>query len=186
MADAFNIPSTPIETAPRGFRPGDEQSVILLDTLRAAGVELGAYDRRIANWLSGWEWSTVATITSWVARASAGHAADRAQHRDEVLADYDSAHRCEVSAEAAEQSDPVAILTAYADALPVADGIGAQTWSEAIRWAAARVRGGHASLQAHRDFRQRFGQIAEHCGAGPWDGTELAAHTITAPTTQEN
>ncbi|MET8536930.1 hypothetical protein ABZV67_35200 [Streptomyces sp. NPDC005065] len=38
-------------------------------TLADAGVELGSHDQRIAEWLAGWEWSTVATIASWVKRA---------------------------------------------------------------------------------------------------------------------
>jgi hypothetical protein len=36
------------------------------------------------------------------------------------------------------------------------------------------VRGGHGALFAHRSFRQQFGMVAEHCGVGPWDGSELA------------
>lgn len=70
MTDTFGVPAGPIETPPAGFRPEGEQSVILRDTLRAAGVELGAYDERIVSWLSGWEWSTVATVASWIYRAS--------------------------------------------------------------------------------------------------------------------
>lgn len=70
MTNTFGIPTGPIESPPAGFRPDDEQSVILQDTLRAAGVELGAYDKRIVDWLSGWEWSTVATVASWISRAS--------------------------------------------------------------------------------------------------------------------
>jgi len=69
MTNEFGIPTGPIDNEPRGFRPGDEQEAILRDTLRAAGVELGEYDERIVKWLTGWEWSTVATIASWVERA---------------------------------------------------------------------------------------------------------------------
>lgn len=43
---------------------------MLLDALAAAGVYLGAYDHRIADWLAGWEPQTVAVIAGWVQRAS--------------------------------------------------------------------------------------------------------------------
>ncbi len=42
----------------------------MLDTaLQAAGVDMGAYDNRIAAWLSQWEPQTVAVIAGWVSRA---------------------------------------------------------------------------------------------------------------------
>lgn len=44
---------------------------MLTRALDAAGVELGAYDRRIAEWLAGWEPATVAVICGWVSRARA-------------------------------------------------------------------------------------------------------------------
>lgn len=70
MTDAFGIPDGPIERpGPKGFRPDDEQEVILRDALRAAGVELGTHDEHIVKWLAGWEWSTVAAVASWVKRA---------------------------------------------------------------------------------------------------------------------
>lgn len=68
--DGFNIPAGPIESEPVGFRPSEEQEAVLRDALLAAGVELGAYDDRIVRWLVGWEWSTVATIASWIKRAA--------------------------------------------------------------------------------------------------------------------
>jgi hypothetical protein len=41
-----------------------------------AGVELGAYDKRIVEWLAGWEPSTVAVVCGWITRArQAGRAA---------------------------------------------------------------------------------------------------------------
>jgi hypothetical protein len=43
--------------------------------LGAAGVELGAYDERIAAWLTTWDPETVAVVLGWVERA---HAAGRA------------------------------------------------------------------------------------------------------------
>jgi len=36
-----------------------------------AGVELGAYDRRILEWLAGWDLSVVATVLSLLYRARA-------------------------------------------------------------------------------------------------------------------
>ena len=35
----------------------------------AAGVDLGAFDRRILTWLSGWEPTTVAVVVGLIARA---------------------------------------------------------------------------------------------------------------------
>ncbi|HYS36664.1 MAG TPA: hypothetical protein VEO01_13650 [Pseudonocardiaceae bacterium] len=35
------------------------------------GVELGAYDRRIIEWLAGWDIATVGTIASLIYRARA-------------------------------------------------------------------------------------------------------------------
>lgn len=64
------VPTGPVETAPRGFVQDAQQLEELHDVLERAGVQLGAYDRRITEWVSGWEWSTVATITSWVQRAA--------------------------------------------------------------------------------------------------------------------
>jgi cell division protein YceG involved in septum cleavage len=69
-ADPPHIPAGPIDTEPVGFRPSREQEAILRDLLAAAGVELGAYDERIATWLAGWEWGTVAVIASWIQRAA--------------------------------------------------------------------------------------------------------------------
>ncbi|MFE6461556.1 hypothetical protein ACFVP0_29360 [Streptomyces cinereoruber] len=66
------VPTGPVETEPRGFVGAVEQHAVLLAELRAAGVEIGEYDRRIIEWLTlspGYEWSTVATIASWVKRA---------------------------------------------------------------------------------------------------------------------
>lgn len=49
---------------------------LLLGTLREAGVELGAYDKRIAGWLADWEPHVVHVILGWIERArAAGHSA---------------------------------------------------------------------------------------------------------------
>lgn len=68
------IPTGPIEREPlptlgRPIPSASEQEAALRDVLAAAGVELGAYDERIIEWLGKWEWSTVATIASWVQRS---------------------------------------------------------------------------------------------------------------------
>jgi hypothetical protein len=43
---------------------------MLLDTLNAAGVQLGAYDRRIVEWLAEYEPATCMVIASLIARAA--------------------------------------------------------------------------------------------------------------------
>lgn len=82
--------STPIPTGPIEERPEPalrsplipidvlhaQDAAILLDALIAAGVSLGAYDRRIVEWLAGWERETGIIIASWIGRAyAAGRAA---------------------------------------------------------------------------------------------------------------
>jgi hypothetical protein len=46
------VPAGPLESAPGGFVPEAERSVVLAGVL--GGVELGAWDRRVAGWLAGW------------------------------------------------------------------------------------------------------------------------------------
>ncbi|TXS34160.1 hypothetical protein [Streptomyces sp. OR43] len=68
------VPTGPIQTEPRGFLSGPDQHEQLLAVLADAGVELGDYDLRIAEWLAvspGQDWGTLATIASWVKRAAA-------------------------------------------------------------------------------------------------------------------
>jgi hypothetical protein len=80
------IPTGPIERepldypTPEVFPSAVEREGILRDTFREAGVELGAYDERIAKWLAETsDWSTFAVIASWVQRAAqAGKDSDRA------------------------------------------------------------------------------------------------------------
>jgi hypothetical protein len=43
---------------------------LLLNAVNAAGVALGAYDRRIVGWLAGWEPQTCAVIAGLIARAA--------------------------------------------------------------------------------------------------------------------
>ena len=43
------------------------RSVVLAEVL--GGVELGAWDRRVAGWLAGLDTATALTVASWIARA---------------------------------------------------------------------------------------------------------------------
>jgi hypothetical protein len=61
------LPAGPLESAPGGFVPEARRSVILADVL--GGVELGAWDRRVAGWLAGLDTATALTIASWIARS---------------------------------------------------------------------------------------------------------------------
>lgn len=46
--------------------------------LEVCGVQLGAYDKRIAEWVAGWEVETIQAITGWIERArAAGRATPR-------------------------------------------------------------------------------------------------------------
>jgi hypothetical protein len=65
--DAFNA-------APGAGRMQPANLAMLEQACAAAGVALGAYDRRILAWLAGWEPTTCAVIAGLVARAhEAGH-----------------------------------------------------------------------------------------------------------------
>jgi hypothetical protein len=71
------IPTGPIDREPLDYpTPGvypdtARKAAILMDVFRAAGVELGEYDDRIATWLAQTaDWSTFVVITSWVQRAA--------------------------------------------------------------------------------------------------------------------
>jgi hypothetical protein len=76
MTDVNAIPTGPIDREPLDYpTPGiypsrTAKEAILRDVFSAAGVELGAYDERIAHWLADTaDWSTFVVIASWVARA---------------------------------------------------------------------------------------------------------------------
>ena len=63
------VPAGPVETPPLGFVSEGERAEILAGVL--AGIELGAWDRRVAAWLSGLDTATALTIASWVGRVRA-------------------------------------------------------------------------------------------------------------------
>jgi hypothetical protein len=67
------LPGGPVQAPPRGFMPQAEQAQILADVL--AGIELGAWDRQIVQWLANWDTSTVLTVASLIARARAAEVA---------------------------------------------------------------------------------------------------------------
>lgn len=56
---------------------------MLLGALREAGVELGAYDRRIVGWMSDWEPHVVQVLIGWIERA---HAAATSTRVDDAAA----------------------------------------------------------------------------------------------------
>ncbi|WP_128803697.1 MULTISPECIES: hypothetical protein [unclassified Streptomyces] len=76
-AGHFGIPTGPVDTRPGGFYEFNEQATILRETLSDAGLELGQYERMLVDWLSRWDWATVAVIASWVARAAAAREAEK-------------------------------------------------------------------------------------------------------------
>jgi hypothetical protein len=63
------VPGGPLEADPGGFWPQEERAAVLAGVLD--GVELGAWDRRLAGWLTGLDTSTLVTVASWIARARA-------------------------------------------------------------------------------------------------------------------
>jgi hypothetical protein len=71
-----------IDDEPRNIGSADvgawqqDRVTALLEALD--GIELGAYDRRIVEWLAGWEISTVGTIASLLYRARAAGFSDGA------------------------------------------------------------------------------------------------------------
>lgn len=67
MAAEVEVPAGPVQVAPGGCVPFAQQRRILVEVL--AGMELGAWDERMVDWLAGWDTCTVLTIASWIARA---------------------------------------------------------------------------------------------------------------------
>ena len=58
------------EADPGPGRIGAPNLRMLLDAVAAAGVQVGAYDIRILEWLAGWEPATCAVVAGLIARAS--------------------------------------------------------------------------------------------------------------------
>jgi hypothetical protein len=57
-------------------RMAPHTNALLVDACVMAGVELGAFDRRVLAWLSGWEPETAAVIAGLITRS---HEAGRAR-----------------------------------------------------------------------------------------------------------
>ncbi|MGW7239784.1 hypothetical protein [Streptomyces sp. NPDC054804] len=64
------ISDGPVNSAPFGYSPEALQREALYVELGNADVELGTYDRRIVDWIAGWDYPTVATIASLIRRAA--------------------------------------------------------------------------------------------------------------------
>ena len=63
------VPAGPLEADPGGFAPREERAAVLAGVLE--GVEMGAWDRRVARWLTELDTSTLVTVASWIARSRA-------------------------------------------------------------------------------------------------------------------
>lgn len=61
------IPPGPLDREPLSVHDPVVAAAMLEESL--AGVELGAYDRRIVDWLKGWDQPTMVTLASIIARA---------------------------------------------------------------------------------------------------------------------
>ena len=61
------VAAGPLESDPGGFWPREERDAVLAAVLD--GVELGAWDRRVARWLTELDTPTLVTVASWIARA---------------------------------------------------------------------------------------------------------------------
>ena len=61
------VPAGPLESDPGGFAPQEERTALLAGVLD--GVEMGAWDRRVARWLAELDTSTLVTVASWIGRA---------------------------------------------------------------------------------------------------------------------
>ena len=64
---APRVPTGPIHADPGGYLPRPMLRSLLADAL--SRVELGAWDRKVLDWLAGWDASTVVPIVSLIVRA---------------------------------------------------------------------------------------------------------------------
>jgi hypothetical protein len=62
------VPDGPVEQPPAAFRPAERREA-MAHVLR--GVQLGAHDERIIDWILQWDDSTIRTICSLIERARA-------------------------------------------------------------------------------------------------------------------
>ena len=58
-----------LRPADRSFLAPESRLGLLTETLRAAGVELGQWDREVARWLADLDVQTIAPVIGWVSRA---------------------------------------------------------------------------------------------------------------------
>ena len=93
----------------------DQNRLLLERACSAADVELGAFDRRILDWLSGFEDSTCSVIAGLIARASAAKAAPLPESRAAARA----ALRAYTTGEPASDPDRLSL-----DASRLADALG--------------------------------------------------------------
>lgn len=71
------VPTGPVDHRPSAaydstgrFKDSQAQEEILMETLNEAGVELGAYDRRLVGHLAKmFDWEMTATVASWIVRS---------------------------------------------------------------------------------------------------------------------
>lgn len=77
----------PIDTAPDSLPEGATFQGALLRALD--GVQLGAYDRRIIDWLAGWDVPTVATVVSLLHRARTAAATELESKLNDTYYDMD-------------------------------------------------------------------------------------------------
>jgi hypothetical protein len=61
------------------------------------------------------------------------------------------------AAVATKAFDAAEVLRDCASALSASSDPDAEAWAAALQWAASRIRGGHGSIYASRDFVERFG-----------------------------
>lgn len=69
MVPAVQAVYEAFDASPGAGRMAPHNLAMLTAACEAAGIEMGAYDRRILAWLSGWEPQTCAVIAGIIRRA---------------------------------------------------------------------------------------------------------------------